>query len=85
MYYLFTKKFLMDAKLTNPRKTYNRNNAFPLPGSEEENKAFRELQHNFVAQYEKVFPDKLAPRTIVILPSLSLIPDSFQSNRCGAL
>ena len=72
MYYLFTKKFLMDAKLTNPRKTYNRNNAFPLPGSEEENKAFRELQHNFVAQYEKVFPDKLAPRTIVILPSLSL-------------
>jgi hypothetical protein len=62
----------MDDKLTNPRKTYIRNNTFPLPGSAEENKAFRELQQNFKAQYEKVFPDKLAPRTILILPSLSL-------------
>ncbi len=45
---------------------------FPAPGSEAEKKKFRDLQKNFEVQYEKIFPDKLAPRTVVIIPSLSL-------------
>ena len=57
------------------RKTFYQTHAFPIPGSEDESSAFRELQQGFVHQYEKVFPDKLAPRTIVILPSLTLDED----------
>ncbi len=57
------------------RKTFNNLNNFPLPGSEEERQTFREIQERFCQQFEKVFPDKLAPRTIVILPSFSLDQD----------
>src|SRR6266487_1047745 len=38
-----------------------------------ENKTdFKQLQQQFVAQYESVFPDKLAEKTVVIIPGLSL-------------
>lgn len=53
-------------------KIFELQNAFPLPGSEGERKIFHELEKNFTVQYEKIFPDKLAPRTVVIIPSLSL-------------
>jgi len=53
-------------------KTFTISNHLPAPGSEEERKAFNEIQQRFTKQFEKVFPDKLAPRTVVILPSLSL-------------
>jgi hypothetical protein len=33
---------------------------------------FKQLQQQFIAQYESVFPDKLAPKTVVILPGLTL-------------
>ncbi len=33
---------------------------------------FKELQQNFAAQFENVFPDKMAEKTIVIIPSLTL-------------
>ncbi len=33
---------------------------------------FKKLQSRFPQQFEKVFPDKLAPRTVVIIPSLSM-------------
>ncbi|CAN5523069.1 peptide ligase PGM1-related protein [soil metagenome] len=62
----------MNAASTNTRKTFNNSNHLPPPGSEEERNAFNEIQQRFTQQYEKVFPDKLAPRTVVILPSLSL-------------
>lgn len=56
----------------NTVKTFENNNNFPTPGSEAERTAFRDIQHHLVQQFEKVFPDKHAPRTVVVLPSLSL-------------
>jgi hypothetical protein len=57
------------------RKTFSNPDIFPLPGSEEERQTFHNIQERFCQQFEKVFPDKLAPRTIVILPSFSLDQD----------
>ena len=54
------------------RKTFIRKDQFPVPGSAEEKAAFNEIQKTLINQFEKVFPDKLAPRTVVIIPSLSL-------------
>ncbi len=57
------------------RKTFTDPDNFPVPGSDEERAAFRRNQERFCRQFEKVFPDKLAPRTVVILPSFSLDQD----------
>jgi hypothetical protein len=57
------------------RKYFNNTNHFPVPGSDEERTVFLAIEQRFAAQYENVFPDKLAPRTIVILPSLTLDQD----------
>ncbi len=57
------------------RKTFNITSVFPVPGSEEEHSAFNEIQQRFSRQFENVFPDKFAPRTVVILPSLTLDQD----------
>ncbi len=57
------------------RKTFTLNSNFPAPGSPEESRVFTALQFGFREQFEKVFPDKLAPRTVVIIPSLSLDPE----------
>ncbi len=65
----------MNTDANTTRKCFNISNNFPVPGSAEEANAFREIQQRFILQYEKIFPDKLAPRTIVILPSLSLDMD----------
>ena len=54
------------------RKTFDNKHTFPAPGSAQERVAFKLLEQDFAQQYENVFPDKLAPRTVVILPSLSL-------------
>ncbi|MEP6846778.1 MAG: carboxylate-amine ligase, partial [Panacibacter sp.] len=62
----------MNTTANTTRKTFTINNHFPAPGSEEERKIFNELQQSFTQQFEKIFPDKLAPRTVVILPSFSL-------------
>ena len=61
-----------DGKL---RKIFTANNNFPAPGSVEESRVFTEMQVQLKEQFEKIFPDKLAPRTVVILPSLSLDHD----------
>jgi hypothetical protein len=45
---------------------------FPPQGSEEEIFLFHQLQESFSLSYEKYFPDKLAPKTVVIIPSLTL-------------
>jgi hypothetical protein len=45
---------------------------FPEPGSEGEKDVFRHLQKNFSAQFENAFPDAHAPKTVVIVPSLTL-------------
>jgi len=43
-----------------------------IPGSEEEKNIFKNIQQGFGQQFENIFPDKLAPRTVVIIPSLTL-------------
>ena len=48
------------------------NNTFPARNSEEEIELFIQIQSKFCKQFETVFPDKLAPRTVVIVPSLTL-------------
>ncbi|MFZ1262389.1 MAG: peptide ligase PGM1-related protein [Chitinophagaceae bacterium] len=37
-----------------------------------EKEIFYQLQQNFVPQYEAVFHDKMAPKTVVVIPSLTL-------------
>jgi hypothetical protein len=46
--------------------------AMPLPGSMEEKRIFKELQQRFSEQFDKAFPDKRAPKTVVIIPSLTM-------------
>ncbi|MBZ5857293.1 peptide ligase PGM1-related protein [Flavihumibacter profundi] len=46
-----------------------------VPGSPEEIDYFKNLQANFSSQYESVFPDPFAPKTVVIVPSLTLDQD----------
>ncbi len=43
----------------------------PTPGSPEEHKAFAALQARLPALYQRVFPHRLEPRTVVVLPSLT--------------
>lgn len=47
----------------------------PEPGSAVELAAFRDLQSRLPDLFRKVFPDPRAPRTVVIIPSLSLDQD----------
>lgn len=44
----------------------------PKPRSAAELKAFEKIQQGFCNQFELFFPDNLAPKTIVVIPSLSL-------------
>jgi len=46
--------------------------SIPAPGSAEELLLFKQIQEGFRAQFEKAFPDKLAPKTVIVIPSLSL-------------
>lgn len=50
-------------------------NTFVIPCSKEEISQFKELQKNFAYQFRDVFPDKLAPKAVVIIPSLTLDQD----------
>src|SRR5215212_12274955 len=54
------------------KKTFALSNHSPNPGSAEEKIVFNDIQQRFKEQFEKIFPDKLAPRTVVIIPSFSL-------------
>lgn len=54
------------------RKTFELSNNFPEFGTREEHDLFEKLQLSMIHQYEKIFPDKYAQRTIVIIPSLTL-------------
>jgi PGM1 C-terminal domain len=47
-------------------------NSFPEVGSEAEKAAFKKLQEKLRRQFEHIFPDKFAPRTVVIIPSLTM-------------
>jgi PGM1 C-terminal domain len=47
----------------------------PEPGSAQEDARFRQLQESLVPQFRDVFPDPLKPRTVVVIPSLTLDED----------
>ena len=47
---------------------------YPTPGSAEELRKFKKIQSRFADQFELFFPDNLADKTIVVIPSLSLDP-----------
>ena len=47
----------------------------PKPGSANEIMEFEEIQRGFARQFELFFPDNLAAKTIVVIPSLSLDQD----------
>jgi len=46
--------------------------AYPEPGSAAELAAFAELQRRLPALFDRVYADRMAPRTIVVVPGLSL-------------
>ncbi len=48
---------------------------YPEAGSAHERAAFAALQAGLADQFREVFPERLAPRTVVVLPSLSLDQD----------
>ncbi|HSN73093.1 MAG TPA: ATP-grasp domain-containing protein, partial [Steroidobacteraceae bacterium] len=47
----------------------------PVPGSQEELRRFAELQARLPSLFRRVFTDDRAPRTVVVVPGLSLDPD----------
>lgn len=54
------------------RQPGNGLHGFPEPGSQAEIVMFRKLQEKLCHQFEHIFPDKLAPKTIVVIPSLTM-------------
>jgi hypothetical protein len=54
------------------RKESNGHSRIPEQGSVSEVLQFKKLQQRFPQQFEHVFPDKLAPRTVIIIPSLTM-------------
>src|SRR5688500_19982208 len=58
-------------ELTNTSVNGN-NTGLPAPGSADEKILFKKLQERFSEEFEKSFFDKLAPQTIVIIPSLTM-------------
>lgn len=59
-------------KLTAAEGLNGTNDFLPAPGSDAEKNLFRKYQENFSEQFEKDFTDKLAPKTVVIVPSLTM-------------
>ena len=49
-----------------------------MPGSPDEVARFATLQASFREQFERVFPDPMVPRTVVVVPSLSMPPDELR-------
>lgn len=58
-----------------------RQNAQPRPGSPEELAAFATIQDRLAPMYRSVFSDDQAPRTVVVIPSLSLDPIELRKIR----
>jgi pheganomycin biosynthesis PGM1-like protein len=49
----------------------------PWPGSAEERSRFAELQRRLAPLFRRVFPDRYAEQTVVVVPSMSLDPDEL--------
>src|SRR5881397_551316 len=54
------------------KRSFTNSSTFPSAGSDDEKTIFNRLQKDFEYQFEHVFPDRLAPKTVVIVPSLTL-------------
>jgi len=54
------------------RRLFEPSGKGPGLGTQEEHDLFEKIQLGITKQYEKIFPDKTAARTIVIIPSLTL-------------
>ncbi len=74
----------MNIDFTKGSKTFHVTSLHPALGSSEESETFRDLQKQLAPQFARIFPDNLEPRTVVILPSLSLDVEILASIR-GAL
>ena len=48
-------------------------------GSDEEKKIFKALQRELTFQFQHVFPDRLALKTVVIVPSMTLDPEILEN------
>jgi PGM1 C-terminal domain len=57
------------------RPATNGNPALPARDSVAEAILFKKIQQRFPQQFEHVFPDKLAPRTVLIIPSITMDPE----------
>ena len=53
----------------------------PAPGSDAELAAFATLQQRLPTLFRQVFADRLAPRTVVVVPSLSMDPEVLATVR----
>lgn len=51
------------------------NTDYPAPGSAEELQQFKKIQQGFSSQFKTFYPDNLAAKTIVVIPSLTLDQD----------
>ena len=51
------------------------NEGLPVLGEDAERAAFQRLQARLPAMFQRLFPEPRAPRTVVVLPSLSLDPE----------
>lgn len=49
--------------------------ALPVRDTVAEAIRFKKIQQRLAQQFENIFPDKLAPRTVVIIPSLTMDPE----------
>lgn len=54
------------------RRTFELKDNGPVSGTPEEHDLFELIQKGIASQYENIFPDKFAPKTVVIVPSLTL-------------
>jgi hypothetical protein len=50
---------------------------YPIPGTHDELRAFSEVQRGLAPMFGRVFPDPRAPRTVVVVPSMSLDHDEL--------
>lgn len=61
----------MNEEIKNVKLFITKSN-YPEPGSEAEKIAFATIQNEMIHQFEDIFPHRTSPRTVVILPSLTL-------------
>lgn len=54
------------------------NNGTPALTPEEERRQFAEIQKKLAPIYRDIFPDRVAPRTVIIVPSLSLDMETLE-------